>query len=43
MTKGQPTSMITENILKTDPTKIAEGLNNYFPSIAEKLQIFQSI
>ena len=30
--------MIIENKLKTDPTKIAEGFNNHFSSIAEKLK-----
>ena len=35
MTKGQPTSMMIDNKLITDPTNIAEG---YFSSIAEKLQ-----
>ena len=38
MTKEQATSMIIENKLKTDPTNIAEGFNNYFSLIAEKLQ-----
>ena len=38
MIEGQPTSMIIENKLKTDHTKIAEGFNNFFSSIAEKLQ-----
>ena len=38
MTKVQPTSMMIDNKLITDPTNIAEGFNNYFSSIAEKLQ-----
>ena len=38
MTKGQPTSMMIDNKLITNPTNIAEGFNNYFSSIAEKLQ-----
>ena len=38
MTKGQPTSMMIDNKLITDPTNIAECFNNYFSSIAEKLQ-----
>ena len=37
-TKGQPTSILSDNKLETDPTKIAEGFNNYFSSIAETLQ-----
>ena len=37
--KNQPTSILTDdNKLETDPTKIAEGFNSYFSSIAEKLQ-----
>ena len=35
---NQPTSMTIENKFETDPTKIAEGFNGYFSSIAEKLQ-----
>ena len=35
MTKGQPTSIQIDNELKTDPTNIAEGFDNYFSSIAE--------
>ena len=38
MSKGQPTSMLIDKVLVTDPTLIAEGFNNYFSSIAEKLQ-----
>ena len=26
-TKGQPTSILTENELESDPTKVAEGFN----------------
>ena len=37
-TKGQPTSMLFGDELVTDPSKIAEGFNSYFSSIAEKLQ-----
>ena len=37
-TKGQPSSMLIDNELETDPTKIANGFNSYFSSIAEKLQ-----
>ena len=37
-TKGQPTSILIEKELTTDPIKISEGFNNYFSSIAEKLQ-----
>ena len=37
-TKGQPTSILLNNEIVTDPTKIAEGFNDYFTSIAEKLQ-----
>ena len=36
--KNQPTSMKIDNKFETDPTKIAEGFNGYFSSIAEKLQ-----
>ena len=36
--KGQPTSILLDNEIETDPTKIAEGFNAYFSSIAEKLQ-----
>ena len=38
-TKNQPTSILSgNNKLETDPTKIANGFNDYFSSIAEKLQ-----
>ena len=51
MSKGQPTSMMIDNKLITDPTNIAEGFNNYFSSIAKNYSkiffletiIFQSI
>ena len=36
--KGQPTSILLDNEIETDPTKIAEGFNAYFSLIAEKLQ-----
>ena len=38
LAKGQPTSMLIDKDLITDPTKISEGFNTYFSSIAEKLQ-----
>ena len=34
---NQPTSMMIDNCLKTNPTDISEGFNAYFSSIAEKL------
>ena len=34
-TKGQPSSILIDDQLETEPTKIAES---YFSSIAEKLQ-----
>ena len=33
-----PTSMSINNVNESDPTKIAEGFNSYFSTIAEKLQ-----
>ena len=36
--KTQPTSMLIEKEFVTDPTKIAEGFNSYFSTIAENLQ-----
>ena len=36
--KDQPSSILVEENLETDPTKIAESFNNYFASIADKLQ-----
>jgi hypothetical protein len=36
--KGQPTSMFINGEISNDPTKIANGFNNYFSSVAEKLQ-----
>ena len=38
ITKGQPTSMLIDKEFISDPSKIAEGFNTYFSSIAEKLQ-----
>ena len=38
MTKTQPTSILIDRELETEPTKIAEGFNEYFSSIAKKLQ-----
>ena len=35
--KNQPSSMLIDKSLKTNPTEIAEGFNAYFSSIAEKL------
>ena len=35
--KNQPSSMLIDKSLKTNPTDIAEGFNAYFSSIAEKL------
>ena len=37
-TKTQPTSILIDQHLENNPTKIAEGFNSYFSSIAEKLQ-----
>ena len=36
--KAQPASILVDNKLETDPSKIAEGFNTYFSTIAEKLQ-----
>ena len=33
-----PTSMLINNISESDPTKIAEGFNNHYASVAKKLQ-----
>ena len=38
ITKNQPNAILINNKLINEPTKIAEGFNNYFSSIAEKLQ-----
>ena len=38
LVKTQPSSTLIEKDLVTDPTKIAEGFNEYFSSIAQKLQ-----
>ena len=35
--KNQPSSMLINKSLKTNPTEIAEGFNTYFSSIAEEL------
>ena len=35
LTKGQPTSMLIDKELVTDPTLIAEGFNTYFSTIAK--------
>ena len=37
ITDNQPTSMMIDNCLKTNPEDISEGFNAYFSSIAEKL------
>ena len=37
VSKNQPSSMLIDNNLITDPTEIAEGFNTYFSSIAEIL------
>ena len=37
ITNGQPTSMMIDKSLKTNPKDIAEGFNAYFSTIAEKL------
>ena len=36
--KGQPTSTLIGKELSTDPTKIADGFNTFFSSIAKNLQ-----
>ena len=33
-----PTSMLINNVNESDPTKIAEGFNNHYASVAKKLQ-----
>ena len=38
ITKGQPSSMIINKELQSDPTKIANGFNDYFSEIALNLQ-----
>ena len=35
---GQPTSMNVDGEITNDPTKIANGLNNFYSTVAEKLQ-----
>ena len=37
-TKSVPTSVIVNNNISSDPTEIANSFNNYFSSIASKLQ-----
>ena len=37
ITNSQPTSMMIDKCLKTNPEDISEGFNAYFSSIAEKL------
>ena len=37
-TKSVPTSVIVNNNVSADPTEIANSFNNYFSSIASKLQ-----
>ena len=36
--KGQPTSILIDGEILNDPNKIANGFNNYFSNVAEKLQ-----
>ena len=36
--KGQPTSILIDGEIANDPNKIANGFNNYFSNVAEKLQ-----
>ena len=38
MMKSHPSSILIDKELTTDPTKIAAGFNDYFSSIAQKLQ-----
>ncbi len=38
LNKGQPTSILLDENLETDPTLIGESFNTYFTTIAEKLQ-----
>ena len=33
-----PTSMLINNVTESDPTKIAEGFNDHYASVAKKLQ-----
>ena len=37
ISSSQPSSMMIDNCLKTNPTEISEGFNAYFSTIAEKL------
>ena len=43
MTSGQPTSIMIDKSLKTNPKDIAEGFNAYFSTIAEKLLPKQTV
>ena len=36
--KGQPASILIDGEICNDPNKIANGFNNYFSNVAEKLQ-----
>ena len=36
--KGQPTSILIDGEISNNPNKIANGFNNYFSNVAEKLQ-----
>ena len=36
--KGQPTYILIDGEISNDPNKIANGFNNYFSNVAEKLQ-----
>ena len=36
--KAQPTSILIDGEISNDPNKIANGFNNYFSNVAEKLQ-----
>ena len=38
LNKGQPTSILVDENLETDPTLIGESFNTYFTTIAENLQ-----
>ena len=38
MNKDQPNSILVNNNLENDPSKIAESFNSYFASVAKKLQ-----
>ena len=36
--KGQPTPILIDGEISNNPNKIANGFNNYFSNVAEKLQ-----